>query len=108
AYVSGESFGGTIALTLARRHPERVRGLILLSAFGWYPAASAYASRLGLAAWRLLGDLLAARVFALWRPVGAAGALGRRPPLALARAYRARPRLHLPGYRAKSAIALAF
>jgi pimeloyl-ACP methyl ester carboxylesterase len=108
AYVAGESFGGTIALTLAHRHPERVRGLILLSTFGWYPALSAYPSRLGLVAWRLLGDPVAARIIALWRPVGVAGALGRRPPRPLARAYRARPRVHLPGYRAKSASALTF
>jgi pimeloyl-ACP methyl ester carboxylesterase len=108
AYVAGESFGGAIALTLAHRHPGRVRGLILLSTFGWYPAISAYPGRLGLVAWRLLGDPLAARIFALWRPVGVAGALGRRPPRALTRAYRARPRLHLPGYRAKSRSALTF
>src|SRR5947209_4503250 len=35
AYVCGESFGSTVALSLAHRYPERVRGLILLSAFGW-------------------------------------------------------------------------
>jgi 3-oxoadipate enol-lactonase len=108
AYVSGESFGGTVALTLARRYPDRVRGLILLSTFGWYPGVSAYASRLGMACWRLLGDRLVAPIFDLWRPVGVPGALGRRPPGALRRAYLARPRLHLPGYRAKSASALAF
>jgi pimeloyl-ACP methyl ester carboxylesterase len=108
AYVAGESFGGTIALTLARRHPERVRGLILFSAFGWYAGASAHASRLGMVCWRLVGDRLAGPIFDLWRPVGVPGALGRRPPPALRRAYLVRPRLHLPGYRAKSAIALAF
>src|SRR5215218_4490025 len=32
AFICVESFGGTVALLLARRHPERVRGLILLSA----------------------------------------------------------------------------
>jgi 3-oxoadipate enol-lactonase len=108
AYVSGESFGGTIALTLARRYPDRVRGLILFSAFGWYPGAWAYGSRLGMVCWRLLGDRLTAPLLALWRPVGVAGALGRRPPRALTRAYLARRSLHLPGYRAKSAVALAF
>ena len=36
AFVCGESFGGTAALTLARYHPARVRGLLLLSAFDWY------------------------------------------------------------------------
>ena len=89
AYVSGESFGGTIALTLARRYPDRVRGLILFSTFGWYPGVGAYASRLGMACWRLLGDRLAAPIFDLWRPVGVPGALGRRPPPA--------PPARLPG-----------
>jgi pimeloyl-ACP methyl ester carboxylesterase len=108
AYVCGESFGGTIALTLARRYPERVRGLILLSTFGWYPAASSYASQLGMLAWRLAGDRVADRVFRLWRPLSVPGALGRRCPPEITRAYLDRPRLHLPGYRAKSAIALGF
>lgn len=31
AYICGESFGGPVALTLARQNPHRVRGLILLS-----------------------------------------------------------------------------
>src|SRR5215211_304267 len=36
--VCGESFGGTVALTLARDFPERISGLILFSTFGWYPS----------------------------------------------------------------------
>ena len=108
ALVCGESFGGTVALTLVRRHPERVRGLILLSAFGWYPAASTYASRLGMGVWRLVGDPLAERIFRLWRPLSVPGALGLRCPPDVRRAYLERSRLYLPSYRAKSALALAF
>ncbi len=108
AYVCGESFGGTVALVLARQHPERVRGLILFSAFAWYPPAATYASRLGMRVWRLVGDRLAAQVFRLWRPFSVPGALGLRCPPAVARAYLARRRFHLPSYRAKSALALAF
>ncbi len=108
AYVCGESFGGTVALTLARRHPERVRGLILLSTFGWYPAVATYASRLGMAFWRLAGDRVASLVFRLWRPLSVPGALGLRCPPEITRVYLGRPPLYLPGYRAKCGIALAF
>jgi pimeloyl-ACP methyl ester carboxylesterase len=108
AYVCGESFGGTVALTLARRHPERVHGLILLSAFGWYPAAPTFTGRLGMAFWRLVGDRIVAQILRLWRPLSAPGALGLRCPPQIARAYLNRPALHLPGYRAKCAISLAF
>src|ERR1700687_1529467 len=40
-FVCGESFGGTVALTLAHLQPERVAGLILLSSFGWHPSTLA-------------------------------------------------------------------
>jgi 3-oxoadipate enol-lactonase len=108
AYVCGESFGGTIALALARRYPERVRGLILLSTFGWYPALATCASQAGMLLWRLLGDPLATHIFRLWRPVSVFGALGLGCPPAVRRLYLDRWALHLPSYRAKSALALTF
>src|SRR5690348_8382763 len=37
-YVCGESFGGTVALTMAHLAPHRIRGLVLFSTFGWYPS----------------------------------------------------------------------
>src|SRR3981081_3083810 len=50
-WVCGESFGGTVALTLAYQRPERVKGLILLSAFGWHPSALARRGAGGPAGW---------------------------------------------------------
>jgi pimeloyl-ACP methyl ester carboxylesterase len=108
AYVCGESFGSTIALTVARRHPERVRGLVLLSAFGWYPRLPAWSARLGLLLWRVLGDHLTARILEVWRPIGAPGALGWGCPPDIRRAYLTQQVVHLPGYRGKCEIALCF
>lgn len=54
ALVRGESLGETAALMLAHRHPTRVRGLILLSAFVGYPRVFAYLPRLHLRLWRIV------------------------------------------------------
>ena len=108
AYVCGESFGSTVALTLARRYPHRVRGLVLLSAFGWYPSLAAWSGRLGLLVWRLLGDRLAARILQIWQPLGAPMTIGLRCPADIRRAYLSQRLLHLPGYRGKCDIALGF
>jgi pimeloyl-ACP methyl ester carboxylesterase len=108
AFVCGESFGGTAALTLARRHPARVRGLILLSAFGWYPSIFTCTPQLGLALWRVLGDRVAQHILQLWRPLILPLALGLPCSWEVARAYLRRPALHLPGYRAKCEVSLHF
>jgi pimeloyl-ACP methyl ester carboxylesterase len=108
ALVCGESFGGTAALTLAHRHPARVRGLILLSAFGWYPPAFGYGPRLPLGFWRVLGDRWARRLLSLWRPLSLPAALGWGCSSDVMRAYIRRPVLHLEGYRAKCEVALRF
>lgn len=108
AFVCGESFGGTLALTIARRHPERVRGLILLSAFGRYPGLGGRIRRLGMRVWRLVGDEVAARVFRLWRPLSMSAMLGSRPSVEVKAAYLDEADLHLPSYRAKCELALAF
>jgi 3-oxoadipate enol-lactonase len=108
AYVCGESFGSTVALTLARRHKERVRGLILLSAFGWYPRLPAWSARFGLLVWRVLGDRLTRRILEVWRPIGAPGALGFGCPKDIRQAYLTQQVIHLPGYRGKCEIAIAF
>jgi pimeloyl-ACP methyl ester carboxylesterase len=108
AYVCGESFGGTVALTLARREPRRLRGLVLLSTFAWYPTLSTWSGRLGLVIWRVLGDRLTRRVLQVWRPLGAPAALGLGCPRDVRRAYLTQEPLHLPGYRSKCEIALGF
>jgi pimeloyl-ACP methyl ester carboxylesterase len=108
AFICGESFGGTAALTLARLHPARVRGLILLSAFGWYPSLFTYTPLLGLALWRVVGDRGAEHVLRLWRPLSLPAALGVPCSWEVARAYLRRPPPHLPGYRAKCEVSLQF
>ena len=74
AYVCGESFGGTVALTLARQRPDRVRGLLLMSTFGYYP--SSRIGRTGMAVWKLLGDRLTDGLFKLAHPLTVPGAVG--------------------------------
>jgi pimeloyl-ACP methyl ester carboxylesterase len=108
ALVCGESFGGTAALTLALRHPARVRGLILLSAFGWYPKAFAFLPRLHLRLWRLVGDRWARHLLRVWRPLTLPAALGWGCSSELVRAYLHRPAIHVGGYRAKCEMALRF
>jgi len=108
AFVCGESFGGTAALMLAHRHPARVRGLILLSAFGWYPRLRACLPRLHLRLWRMLGDGWAARLHRLWRVLSLPAALGWGCSSEVVRAYIRRPGLHLAGYRVKCEVAMHF
>ena len=54
-FVCGESFGGTVALTMAHLRPERVAGLILFSTFGWHPSMLARRGAGALAVWSFLG-----------------------------------------------------
>jgi pimeloyl-ACP methyl ester carboxylesterase len=108
AFVCGESFGGTVALSIARRYPDRVRGLVLLSTFGWYPRLPTWSARLGLLVWRVLGDRLTRRILSVWRPIGAPAALGMGCPPDVRRAYLRQEPLHLPGYRGKCEISVTF
>jgi pimeloyl-ACP methyl ester carboxylesterase len=108
AIICGESFGGTAALTLARRHPARVRGLILLSTFAHYPPGLTPARQLGLSLWRLIGDRGADHVLRLWRLLSLPLALGIPWSRDIARLYLRRSPLHLPGYRVKCEAALRF
>ena len=108
ALVCGESFGGTAALTLAHRHPARVHGLILLSAFGWYPTMFACLPRLHLGLWRLLGNRWARLLLRVWRPLTLPAALGWGCSSEVVRAYLRRPAIDLAAYRAKCDMALRF
>ena len=89
-FVCGESFGGMVALTLARRHPSRVRGLILLSAFGRYPLLNSWSGRLSLRVWRMLGNMGMQRVLRLWRFFSLPCALGLVHSRDLTRLYLGR------------------
>ena len=108
ALVCGESFGGTAALTLARRHPARVCGLILLSAFGRYPKMFAYVPRLHLRLWRILGDRWARRLLRVWRALTLPASLGWGCPSEVVRVYLRRPTIDVAAYCAKCEMALRF
>src|SRR5690242_19522519 len=62
-FVCGESFGGTVALTLAHLAPERVAGLVLLSTFGWHPSTLARRGVGALALWSFLGGRLTTSMY---------------------------------------------
>jgi pimeloyl-ACP methyl ester carboxylesterase len=85
-----------------------VRGLILLSTFGWYPRLVTYGGFAGMVAWRLLGDRVAHHVLRMWRPLSVPGALGWACPADIRRVYLGRPAPSLPGYRVKCALSLTF
>lgn len=108
AYVCGESFGSVVALALARRQPDRVRGLILLSGFGSYPALPGALGRLGMRAWRRLGDRAAFPLVVAARPLGTFSQIGLRAPRSTRRAYLSHPFPDLSAYRAKCQLALEF
>ena len=108
AYVCGESFGGTIALTLARRYPQRVRGLLLFSTFGRYPVLGCRGGEAGLALWRLLGDPLAGHLIRASRPLGVPGALGWRFSREALRTYLEHPRADPSVYRTKCEASVRF
>ena len=101
AFVCGESFGGPVALTLARRHPERVRGLILLSTFARYPRLHSHGGRAVLAVSRRLGDGRTLQVISVARRLRIRRGLARYAHDAIARAYLDRPDGCAPAYRHK-------
>ena len=108
ALVCGESFGGAVALTLARRYPERVRGLVLFSTFGRYSGLCARQAKLGLFIWRLLGDRVAGLVIRLSRPLRVPGALGFRFSRQVLWAFLRHDDGHPPAYRGKCLATLRF
>ena len=77
-FVAGASFGGAVALGLAARHPERVRGLVAVGALGverWPATLQARLARAarGLPGALALGIRLAPRAQARWFLRGALG-----------------------------------
>lgn len=107
-FVCGESFGGTVALTLAHLRPERVKGLILLSAFGWHPSTLARRGVAALALWSFLGHRVGTNVYRAGRVASLPTQLGLRFPPELFRSYISRPRAHVAAYRTKAELSLTF
>jgi aminoacrylate hydrolase len=108
AYVCGESFGGTIALTMAHQYPQQVKGLVLLSAFGWYPSMLARRAQAALAVWSFLGGRVPTPMYRTGRLAAVPTQLGLRWPRSLFAQYIDRPRAHVAAYRAKAELALTF
>jgi len=107
-FVCGESFGGTVALTLAHRYPERVRGLVLFSTFGWHPSILARRGAAALAVWSFLGHRVNTPTYRAGRLASVPTQLGWRFPADLFRDYIQRPRAHVAAYRAKAELSLNF
>jgi pimeloyl-ACP methyl ester carboxylesterase len=106
--VCGESFGGTVALTMAHLRPERVKALILLSAFGRYPSTLARRSVGGMAVWSFLGSRINSSTYQAGRLVSVPSQLGLKVSPQLLRSYISRPKAHLAAYRAKAELSVAF
>ena len=92
AFICGESFGGTVALTLAHQHPERVRGLILFSTFGWHPSNLARRGAGALAVWSFLGHRVNNTVYRAGRLASLPSQFGFTLPPDLFHEYISRPR----------------
>jgi pimeloyl-[acyl-carrier protein] methyl ester esterase len=108
AFVLGESFGGPVALTLARRDPRRVRGLILLVTFARYPRLLCHGGRTVLAGSRLLGDVRSLAAIDVVRRLRVRRHAGTRLRADVARALVERPDSPPAAYRAKCRAAMTF
>jgi pimeloyl-ACP methyl ester carboxylesterase len=108
AFVCGESFGGTVALTAARLQPPSVKGLILFSTFGWHPSMLARRGVPALALWTFLGQRVSGGFYRAGRLASVPTQLGLRFPPDLLREYIERPRAHVAAYRTKAELALTF
>jgi pimeloyl-ACP methyl ester carboxylesterase len=107
-FVCGESFGGTVALTLAHMVPERIAGLLLFSTFGWYPSALARRGAGALAVWSYLGGRVGGSVYQASRLVSVPSQLGLRFSPEVFRDYVDRPRSDTDAYRVKAELSLTF
>jgi pimeloyl-ACP methyl ester carboxylesterase len=108
AFICGESFGGTVALTLAHRAPERVAGLILFSTFGWHPSNLARRGVAALAVWSFLGGRVPITMYRTGRLFSLPSQLGFRFSPELFHEYVSRPRADMGAYRTKAELSLTF
>jgi pimeloyl-ACP methyl ester carboxylesterase len=107
-FVCGESFGGTVALTMAHLEPRRVAGLILFSTFGWHPSMLARRGAGALAVWSFLGHRLNDSAYRAGRLASVPSQLGLRFSGDLLHSYIWRPRAHMAAYRTKAELSLRF
>ncbi len=107
-WLCGESFGGTVALTVAHLAPERVKGLILFSTFGWHPSTLARRGVSALAVWSYLGVRVGDRAYRAARMASVASQFGPRFSQQLLREYLDRPRANVDGYRRKAELSVTF
>jgi pimeloyl-ACP methyl ester carboxylesterase len=107
-YVCGESFGGTVALTMAHLQPERVKGLILFSTFGWHPSMLARRGQRALAVWSYVGRRINTSAYRVGRLASLPTQLGWRFSRALFWSYISRPRAEMAAYRTKAELSLTF
>ncbi len=107
-FVCGESFGGTVALTVAHLAPHRVAGLILLSTFGWHPSTLARRGVGALAMWSFLGGRVNTTLYRAGRLASLPTQLGLVFSPELFRNYVRRPRADVDAYRTKAELSLTF
>jgi pimeloyl-ACP methyl ester carboxylesterase len=107
-WVCGESFGGTVALTLAHLYPAQVKGLILLSTFGWHPSTLARRGVGALAVWSYLGARVTEPVYRVGRLASLPSQLGLRFSGDLLQSYVERPRADTAAYRTKAELSMTF
>jgi 3-oxoadipate enol-lactonase len=107
-YVCGESFGGTVALTMAQLRPERVKGLILFSTFGWHPSMLARRGARALAVWSFLGRRVSISAYRVGRVASLPTQLGFNFSRELFWSYISRPRAEMVAYRTKAELSLTF
>jgi pimeloyl-ACP methyl ester carboxylesterase len=107
-WLCGESFGGTVALTAAHLAPHRVRGLILLSTFGWHPSTLARRGQGALSLWSFLGGRVSQPIYQAARLASVTSQLGMSFSAELLTSYLSRPRANVPAYRRKAELSLTF
>jgi pimeloyl-ACP methyl ester carboxylesterase len=107
--VLGESFGGPVALTLARMHPERVSGLLLFSTFAHYPASRRRELLAALDVWsRFTDDRPREAATTFFRRLMAPAQLGDGYAGDLLDEYLGQPLPSLAAVRAKCVLTLEF
>jgi pimeloyl-ACP methyl ester carboxylesterase len=97
-----------VALTFARRYPERVRGLLLFSTFARHPRAGGHWLAPDLGWWQTLTTTLPLPTIYAMRLAALPSQIGPAWSWSLARSYLGLPRPYPPAFRHKYDLALTF